>query len=233
MATFYADNQSIINAQGQGVLSATRVKVTKLQGKLRLLEAVFINNVGAAIGDKIVWGKLPLKSRLLGHLSKIYFDAGAASSTLNLGDSIVAARHLAATSVASAGSAVPEASANVNTATANTTSGSATIQIASSPGAFQVGNKIVGTGIPTGATIVSVESAKVGSNVVISAAATATGTGVTMTVTGDGYEVTDDSNSVANSFGSTTDDATLISTVAGAALGANQVITLKAVYVQE
>jgi hypothetical protein len=66
----------------------------------------------------------------------------------------------------------------------------------------------------------------------LSAPATATGN-QTITATGDGYEVNDDSNSVSNAFNSTTDDATLMSVIAGAAAPANQVITLKAFYVQD
>ena len=63
------------------------------------------------IGDKIVWrNALPKGARVLPQ-SKIYFSAGTASSTINLGDGVTPARYLAATSVASAGSAVAEAAA--------------------------------------------------------------------------------------------------------------------------
>ena len=63
---------------------------------------------GVAIDDKISWGLLPFGARLMPG-TKLYFGAGAASSTINLGDPVSAARYLAATSVASAGSAVAEA----------------------------------------------------------------------------------------------------------------------------
>lgn len=63
---------------------------------------------GTAIGDKISWGLLPFGSRLMPG-TKLYFGAGAASSTLNLGDPVSQARYMAATSVAAAGSAVAEA----------------------------------------------------------------------------------------------------------------------------
>ena len=62
-----------------------------------------------AIADTITWCQIPKGARVIGNMSKIYFSAGTASSTINLGDSGSAARFLAATSVASAGSAVPEA----------------------------------------------------------------------------------------------------------------------------
>lgn len=63
---------------------------------------------GPGIGDKISWGLLPFGSRLMPG-TKLYFAAGAASSTINLGDLVSQARYLAATSVASAGNAVAEA----------------------------------------------------------------------------------------------------------------------------
>lgn len=64
-----------------------------------------------AITDKIVWrNALPKGARVLPQ-SKIYFAAGTASSTINLGDGVTPARYLAATSVATAGSAVAEAAA--------------------------------------------------------------------------------------------------------------------------
>jgi len=164
MATYYSAEQTVANGPAYGNAPATRNKANKQGGRLRLMEATYTVPVGGlAIGDKIVWGKLPTKARLLGYLSRLRWSAGAASSTLNLGDNVSAARHLAATSVTSAGSATPDA-AEVN---------------------------------------------------------------------GGSYETSDDSNSVANSFASTVDDSTLISTVAGAALPAAQVITLRAVYVQD
>ena len=63
---------------------------------------------GTAIGDKISWGQLPFGARLMPG-TKLYFGAGTASSTLNLGDVVSQARYLAATSVAAAGSATAEA----------------------------------------------------------------------------------------------------------------------------
>lgn len=233
MVTYYSDTLTTINGPATGLAPATRVRVDKLGGRLRFLEAQFV--VPAAtllVGDKIMWGKLPLRSRLVGHLSRLVFTAGAASSTLNLGDSIQAARHLAATSITSAGSAVPTASEQVVTGTATTVAGSNVIQPTASYGAFQLGNLIAGTGIASNTVITGISGLGAGMLVSLSNAATASGS-ATMTMTGDGYQVTDDSNSVANAFGSTTDDATLVSVCAGAAAPAGQVITLKAVYVQD
>jgi hypothetical protein len=63
---------------------------------------------GQAIGDIISWGFLPFGSRVMPG-SAIFCAAGAASSTLNLGDPVVPARYMAAASVAAAGKLVAEA----------------------------------------------------------------------------------------------------------------------------
>lgn len=101
-----------VNADLQANDVATPIvksKVNRKHGRIRLFEATVTPTVAVAIGETITWGSLPKGARVLGNLSKLYFSAGTASSTLNLGDAASAARHLAATSVASAGSAVPEA----------------------------------------------------------------------------------------------------------------------------
>jgi hypothetical protein len=59
---------------------------------------------GVAIGEYISWGFLPLGARVL--LGILTYSAGAASSTLNLGDPAIAVRYLAATSVTTAGNTV-------------------------------------------------------------------------------------------------------------------------------
>lgn len=104
MATFQASAASY-------ALGAANAKpnAVNTQGKVRMMVSTITVAAGSAIADVIQWGTLPYGSRVLGHLSKLYFAAGTASSTLNLGDAATAARYLAATSVASAGSAVPEA----------------------------------------------------------------------------------------------------------------------------
>lgn len=102
------------NADLQANLVATpqvRSKVNRYGGRIRHFEATYTvpAAAGPGIGETITWGSLPIGARVLGHLSKLYWSAGAASSTLNLGDAASAARHLAATGVTAAGGAVPEA----------------------------------------------------------------------------------------------------------------------------
>lgn len=155
MATFLSTEQTAVD-------SGTRIKANKQGGRIRIFEATQTVPVGGiAIGDKLIWGKLPVRARVLGYLSRLRWSAGAASSTLNLGDNVTAARHLAATAVTTAGSATPD---------------------------------VADTG-------------------------------------GASFETSNDSANAANGYVSATDDCTLISTVAGAALQAAQVITLRVAYV--
>lgn len=234
MAIFYSNEQVVTNGPQFGLPPATRVKVNKMGGRVRFQEFTYVApsaGTAPAIADKIVFGKLPLGARLVGHLSKLYWDTGTASCTLAIGDNIVAARHLAATAITTTGSAVPEAAALIITAVGDITTGSNQVINLKSVGAFQVGFKIVGTGIPTGSTITAID--RNGKTCTISSVATATTASLAITTTGGGYEATDDSNSVSNAFASTTDDATLIGTVAGAQVANNQVITLKVAYVQD
>lgn len=234
MATYYADLQTVVNGPAYGQPLQTRVKSNKQNGRVRYFESAFVapaSGASPAIADKIVWGKLPLGARIVGHLSKLYWTTGTAACTLNLGDNVSAARHLAATAITTAGGAVPEASAITNAGTGNITINSQQITGLTSVGAFQIGLNIAGTGIPAGATILSVD--KNGKTATISAAATATTSALAITTNGAGYEFTDDSNNIGNSFASTTDDATLVSTVAGAQIANNQVLVLKVAYVQD
>lgn len=115
-------------AAAKAALPQTRTKVNQQHGRLRTFESSITVPVGGiAIADTISWGDLPKGARVLGHLSQLNFAAGAASSTINVGDSASAARHLAATSVASAGVAVPQAqSANGASFETSDASGSAT-----------------------------------------------------------------------------------------------------------
>lgn len=234
MALVYADLPAVINGPQFGQPLANRIKANKFAGRIRFFEATYTapaSGAAPAIGDKIIWGKLPTKARILGHLSKLYWTTGTASCTLNLGDNIVAARHLAATAITTAGGAVPEASAITQSAAADVTINSTSLTNCKSMGAYQIGANITGTGIPTGTTITAIDYNS--KTVTISAAATATNAAVTITVNGGSYETQDDSNSVANGFGSATDDCTLVSTVAGAQIANNQVLTLKVAYVQD
>lgn len=165
MANGYSTEQTIINGPQYGNAPATRVKANRINGRIRIFEASYTVPASGmpGIGEKIIWGKLPVGARTFGNMGKLYFSAGAATSTLNLGDNVSAARHLAATAVNAAGSAVPEA-ANAS---------------------------------------------------------------------GAQFETDNDSASLANAFVSALDNCTLISTVAGAALGAGQVITLRMPYAQD
>lgn len=136
-----------------------KVKTNVLHGRLRYFESTYTAPATGmpAIADTISWGDIPVGARIVGHLSQLNFSAGTASSTLNLGDAASVARHLAATSIAAAGVAIPQA-ATVN-------------------------------GVP-------------------------------------GFEVTDGSVLATN-------NSTLISTIAGAGLAANQMITLRIAYVMD
>jgi hypothetical protein len=234
MATFFADLPTIANGPNFGQPLANRAKANRLNGRVRYFEAIYVappSGAAPAIGDKIVFGKLPAKARILGHLSKLYFNAGTAASTLALGDNIVPARHLAATAINAAGSAVPEASANVNSAVADVTINSNVIANVKSLGSFGLGDLVTGTGIPAGTIVTGIDYA--GKTVTLSAAATATNATVAITVTGSSYETQDDSNNAANGYASTTDDCTIVGTVAGAQVANNQVLTLKIAYVQD
>ncbi len=97
-------------ATNNAATPTVRNKVNQLHGRIRFFESTYTvpASNGPAIGETITWGSLPLGARVLGHLSRLRWSAGAASSTLNLGDAASAARHLAATAVTSAGSATPD-----------------------------------------------------------------------------------------------------------------------------
>ncbi len=103
-------------ANGNGSLAAARVAIPQTLVKPSLQGGdiqTFISTFtvpasgGPGIGEYISWGFLPFGARLL-PTTKLYFAAGAASSTLSLGDPVTPARYLDATSVASAGNAVAE-----------------------------------------------------------------------------------------------------------------------------
>ncbi|WP_338576301.1 hypothetical protein V6L78_13155 [Pseudomonas canadensis] len=101
-----------VNASVSAARAALPQQLVKpnLQGAdIQILVSTFTVPVGGtAIGDKISWGLLPFGSRLMPG-TKLYFGAGAASSTINLGDPVSQARYLAATAVTAAGSATAEA----------------------------------------------------------------------------------------------------------------------------
>lgn len=232
MANFPADLQSTVDGPAYGQPLANRAKANRSGGRIRIFEAMYrAPALGAApaIADKIVWGKLPAKARILGYLSKLYWTAGTAACTLNLGDQFVVARHLAATAITAAGGAVPEAAAITTSAIGDITTGSLSITNVKSIGAFAVGCIVTGAGIPAGAYTTGIDYTS--KSVAISAVATATTAALALTVNGISYETQDDTSNAANAYASATDDCTLISTVAGAQIANNQVLTLKVAYV--
>lgn len=104
-------------ANGNGSLAAARVAFPQQLTKPNLQGGdvqVFISTYtvpasgGPGIGEYISWGFLPFGARLM-PTTKLYFAAGAASSTLNLDDPMTPARYLAASSMAAAGNVAAEA----------------------------------------------------------------------------------------------------------------------------
>ncbi len=63
---------------------------------------------GPVVGEHISWGFLPMGARIMPN-ARIFISAGAASSTINLGDPVAPARYMAATSATTAGSLLAEA----------------------------------------------------------------------------------------------------------------------------
>jgi hypothetical protein len=95
-------NQNASIAAARAATPPLLVKGTQQGGELNIMFATVTNPAagGVAIGEFISWGFLPLASRVL--FGWLTCSAGAASSTLNLGDPQTPARYLAASSVASA-----------------------------------------------------------------------------------------------------------------------------------
>lgn len=232
MANFSADIQAVIDSPTYGQPPVTRAKANRQGGRVRYFHSLYrapASGSNPAIGDKIIWGKLPLGARIVGHLCRLDFSTGTASCTLNLGDNTLAARHLGATSIATAGSATPSAAVFSSTCVADVTINSNTLANVKGIGACGIGDVLSGTGIPTGAYVTAVD--KLAKTVTMSAVATATNATVTVTAVGSPYETSDDSANQANAYTSTYDDSMLISTVAGAQIANNQVISLQVAYV--
>lgn len=232
MANFIADLQTLLDGPVYGQPLANRIKVNRVGGRIRVLHSLFRappSGTAPAIADKIIWGKVPVGARLLGHLGRLDFNAGTASCTLNVGDNTLAARHLAATAINAAGSATPSAAIFSSTCVADVTLGSATLTNVKGLGACGIGDIVTGTGIPTATYVIAID--KLAKTVTMSAVATATNATVTVTAVGTPYETSDDSANVSNGYVATYDDCTLVSTVAGAQVANNQVIALLMPYV--
>lgn len=106
----------------------SRIDPAKLGNPIRYFESTITIAAGPpGVGERIVWGKLPVGARPIGHLGLLSWSGGAASSTLTVGDNVNTARHLAATAVTAAGTAVPSAAA-ANGGTFRTSDDSSAIQ---------------------------------------------------------------------------------------------------------
>lgn len=105
MANFFSTQITSLNAS-----PPVRVKVNLLQARIRIAIGQYtVPASPPAIADIVYLTRVPRGARILGNLSQLNFSAGQASETLNVGDNVTAARHLAATSVTAAGTAVPQA----------------------------------------------------------------------------------------------------------------------------
>ena len=231
MANFTADVQTMLDGPAFGQPLVTRMKANRVGGRVRIWESVYrapSSGTAPAIADKIIWGRLPIKARIMGHLSRLDFNAGTAACTINLGDQYLPARHLAATAITAAGTATPSAAVFTTTAVADVTINSLTVTNVKGIGAFTIGDLVTGTGIATASFVTGIDY--VARTVTLALACTATNAAQTLTTVGSAYETQDDSSNVSNGYASTTDDATLISVVAGAQVANNQIITLKIVY---
>jgi hypothetical protein len=106
-----------------------QLKVNRYHGRIRFAEFRATNAAagGVAIGEDIVFGRLPRGARVIPHLSRLDWSAGAASSTVAIGDPANTSRYLAATSVTAAGGAALTNPANgaATYETTNDTEGSA------------------------------------------------------------------------------------------------------------
>jgi hypothetical protein len=234
MANFFSDLVAILNGPAFGQPLANKAQVGYQGSRLRYVESMFVAptaGTAPAIADKIFWCKLPIGSRIVPHLSVLRYNAGTASCTANVGDSVVPARYLAATAINAAGATTLTGNDIAQAAVGDITSASAVIQNVKSMGAFRIGALIAGTGIATGARITGID--KQAKTVTMDTVASATTASLAITVTGTSYQVTDDSNSAGNSFGGVLDDATIQSVIAGAQVANNQVLVLKLAYVQD
>lgn len=92
----------------QNASPPVRVKVNLNHGRIRFACGLFpATNPAPAIADIIYFVRLPVGARILGFMSRLSWNAGTASSTMNLGDNVTVARHLAATAINAAGNATP------------------------------------------------------------------------------------------------------------------------------
>ncbi len=216
-------------------------RVDQYHGRLRMWMSVYqapASGTTPAIGDKIIWGQLPLGANILPHLGQLACNLGTALSTLTVGDNMLATRHLAASTVAVAGvftlGIATPFSTLVKASTMTTLSGSFQLTSALGIGAAAVGDLCVGPGIPLASYVTAVDVANrtVTFGNLANAPATASAA-VAVTFTGYPWRISDNTANADNLYVSTTDDATLISVVAGAQIANNQIIRVMMPYVMD
>ena len=233
MANFTASFAAI-----QAALPPLKARTDQQHGRIRVFESLYqapASGTTPAIGDKIIWGNIPIGGVLQGHISRLDWNAGTAASTLSLGDSVAANRHVNPSAINAAGSTIPSNASFVQAAVADVTLGSFDLTNVKGIGCFTIGDLVTGTGIPAASTIQSVDiaRAKVTFTNLALTAATATNAAQTITSTGHGYRASDNSANASNGYVSTTDDSLLISTVGGAQVANNQMIRLIMPYVMD
>lgn len=142
MATVYVNDGLNPAAQTPG----NRLESYDLGGKVRMATLKYTAPATGMpqIADVLVWiPNLPKGARIIPHLTKLYWSAGTASSTLTLGDSATANRYLTATAITSAGSAVAETgAANGATYVTGTNSGD-TVLTSTVAGAEIAANQVI------------------------------------------------------------------------------------------
>lgn len=105
MTTFYSTEVTSLNST-----PVVKVKVNRMAARLRYFMGSYTAPAtNPQIADTIALVRLPKGCRIIGHLCQLNWSAGTASETLNLGDAVTAARHLAATAANAAGVATPQA----------------------------------------------------------------------------------------------------------------------------
>lgn len=105
MSNFFSTQLASLNAA-----PPVRVKVNRLNGRIRYAMGLWPATATAPqIADFLYMVRLPVGSRILGHLSQLSWFTGTASETLTVGDTVSTARHLAATAATTAGTATPQA----------------------------------------------------------------------------------------------------------------------------
>jgi len=102
-------------ANGLGSIAATQrdpaamaralLHANVYSGRIRWFESRYVVPAagGPIVGERITWGRLPTRAKVVPLLSRMQWSAGAASSTLTVGDEVTTNRYLAATSVTAAG----------------------------------------------------------------------------------------------------------------------------------